>query len=207
MRINEFTQPGRFRQQLYATIPEMKQTEVTQPHLYLDMDGVQADFFTAWAKWHGQKVGDSNIERYKQIGDKAQREASIAELNQAGPEFIQRFFATLPTLPGGMHLVSWVRQHNIPFTVLSSPLRGNHEASIAGKKTWLERHVPSGVSGAIFADNKERWAKKGTRPNVLVDDYKKNIQAWRAAGGIGILYRDDNVEDVINQLEQIYGVK
>lgn len=178
----------------------------TKPHLYLDMDGVQADFFTAWARWHNRKFGQSHVERYKDIGSKEQREQSIAELSAEGPEFIERFFATLPTLPGGQKLVAWLKANKIPFTVLSAPLRGMHEPSIAGKRTWLDAHNPGTSGSAIFTGDKARLAQHGGRPNVLVDDFKKYVNAWEAAGGVGLLYRDGNVNSVIQQLAQIYGV-
>lgn len=183
----------------------MRASEFTQkPHLYLDMDGVQADFFTAWAQWHGQRFNDPGIQRYKDIGDKEQREQSITELNTEGPEFIAKFFATLPPLPGGQRLIQWVRKNNIPFTVLSAPLRNNEAASIAGKKYWLSQHNP-GVA-AIFTSDKGQYAVRDGQPSVLVDDYKKYVNAWTAAGGIAILYRDANVDGVIEQLAQIYDI-
>lgn len=178
-----------------------------KPHLYLDMDGVQADFFTAWAQWHNKKFGQSHVERYKDIGSKEQREQSIAELSAEGPEFIERFFATLPTLPGGQKLVRWLRANDIPFTVLSAPLRGMNAPSISGKKTWLDAHNPGTSESAIFTGDKARMATRGGRPNVLVDDYKKYVGAWQDAGGIGVLYRDSNVDAVIQQLAKIYGIK
>ena len=179
---------------------------VGKPHLYLDMDGVQADFFSAWARWHGKKFNDPSMQQYKDIGDKAAREQSITELNKEGPEFVYKFFATLPTLPGGQKLLQWVKSNNIPFTVLSAPLRGNEEASIKGKKYWLDRHNAGTSNSAIFTGEKQVLATRGGRPNVLVDDFKKYIGNWQAAGGIGILYRDANVDSVIQQLAKIYDV-
>ena len=43
----------------------------------------------------------------------------------------------------------------------------------------------------------------GGEPNVLVDDFKKYVNAWNEAGGIGILYNAatdnlDNVAQVLN---------
>lgn len=183
----------------------MEDADDRLPHLYLDMDGVQADFFTQWARWHNKKFGMSHVERYKDIGSKEQREKSIAELSAEGPEFIERFFATLPTLPGGNKLVRWLRANKIPFTVLSAPLRGYNAPSISGKRTWLDQHNPGTSQQAIFTGQKERLAQAGGRPNVLVDDFKKYINAWEAAGGIGILYRDADVDSVIARLAEIYG--
>lgn len=175
------------------------------PHLYLDMDGVQADFFSSWAKWHNKKFDQSHVKRYKDIGSREQREQSITELNKEGPEFITKFFATLPPLPGGQKLIAWLRQNRIPFTVLSAPLRNNEDASIAGKKYWLSQHNP-GVD-AIFSHEKQNFATKNGKPNLLIDDFKKYVGAWKDAGGQSILYRDSDVNSVINQLAQIYKVK
>lgn len=186
----------------------MRAQEFTpKPHLYLDQDGVQADFFTAWAQWHARKFNQSHVERYKDIGSREQREQSISELNQEGPEFIEEFFATLPVLPGFARLIQWITANEIPFTVLSAPLRNNEAASIRGKRTWLGQHNPQGAADPIFTSDKARLAMKGGQPNVLVDDFKKYIQAWRDAGGIGILHRDNRVEDTIRQLAEIYGIR
>ena len=173
---------------------------MNKPHLYLDMDGVQADFFTAWANIFGHQ-------QYKDIGSKEQREQSIDELNLKGPEFIQKFFETLAPLPGGTKLVSWLKQHNIPFTVLSAPLRNNHAASIAGKKIWLDQHNPGTSGSAIFTGSKERYANRGGTPALLIDDHKKYIERWLQAGGQAILHRDNNVDAVIEQLSKIYNIK
>lgn len=178
----------------------MRATEIqTKPHLYLDMDGVQADFFTAWARLHDKKS-------YKEIGDREQREASIVELNARGPKFVYEFFRTLPPLHGGLKLISWVKRNQIPFTVLSAPLRGNEQASIDGKREWLDKYNPGTSGSAIFTGEKFHYARKGGQSNVLVDDFKKYINAWREAGGISILYRDNNVDEVIGRLAKIYGI-
>ena len=189
---------------LFTELFERSADLAQKPHLYLDMDGVQADFFTQWARWHNRKFGQSHVERYKDIGSKEQREQSIGELAAEGPEFVERFFATLPTLPGGMRLVRWLRQNRIPFTVLSAPLRGMTDASIAGKRIWLDQHNPGTAADAIFTGRKESYATRGGQPNILIDDHKKWVQNWIDAGGIGIVYRDNNVDAVIQQLAEIY---
>lgn len=185
----------------------MRANEISpKPHLYLDMDGVQADFFTAWAQYHAKRHNKPEVLQYKDIGDQVAREQSIVEINSEGPEFVYKFFSTLPTLPGGQRLIHWLKQNNIPFTVLSAPLRGNEQASIDGKKYWLDRHNPGTSSNAIFTGEKFHYATKGGQPNVLVDDFKKYINAWKGAGGIAVLYRDADVQSTINRLSRIYKV-
>ena len=189
---------------------EEKQVQQPIPMLYLDMDGVQADFFTSWALWHGEKIQNPEIQRYKQIGDKEKREESIRALQAEGPEFVYKFFATLPPLPNGMALVDWIKRNKIPCTILSAPLRSSPEdkqklitaASIEGKKHWLSEHN-SGLP-MIFDGMKERYATKGGQPNVLVDDHKKYIESWEGKGGIGILHREQNTDQTIEALTNIY---
>ena len=60
----------------------MEDNSKKMPHLYLDMDGVQADFFGAWAKRHG-------LNHYKEI---AHPEDAINELAHSGPEEVYNFF-------------------------------------------------------------------------------------------------------------------
>jgi len=179
----------------------MRIKEVVQhkPHLFLDMDGVQADFFTAWARLFGK-------EQYKDIGDRAQREVSIADINSRGPEFVESFFTNLPVLPGAQTLIKFLRDNKIDYTILSAPLRGNEEASIRGKLAWLDRHHPGSSATAIFTGEKQRYATTNGRPNVLVDDFKKYVNAWTADGGIAVLYRWNNVGSAIDQLRDIYGI-
>ena len=176
------------------------------PHLYLDMDGVQCDFFTAWAQWHNKKFGMDHVERYKDIGSKEQREQSIQELTSEGHDFVRQFFATLDPLPNYAILQSWLNKNKIPYTILSAPLRGNKEASAEGKMHWLEANHPNynKYGNPIFRGDKERMATKNGTSNVLVDDHKKNIEAWENAGGQGVLYRDNNVQSAIESLEAIY---
>jgi 5'(3')-deoxyribonucleotidase len=178
----------------------MRIVEVTStgiPHLYLDMDGVQADFFTAWANLNG-------VNRYKEIGDREAREQSITDLTSRGPEFIENFFANLEVLPNFHVLLDYLQTRKIPYTILSAPLRDNHEASIKGKKRWLDKHHPGVSNNAIFRGDKERYAVTNGRPNVLVDDHKKYITRWEEKGGIGVLHRDNNPQLTIDKLEEIY---
>ena len=166
-----------------------------KPHLYLDMDGVQADFFKSWAKFAG--VAD-----YKDIQD---TEASIEKLASNGPEYIYRFFRDLDTLRGGLRVIDWLQKHDIPYTILSAPLRYEHQASIMGKKEWLDKHHAGASESAIFASNKTKYAtdSKG-RPNVLIDDFGKNTIPWDNAGGIAIKHDPFDEKPTIAALEKIY---
>ena len=181
----------------------MKIFEVTDrqiPHLYLDMDGVQADFFGAWANKHG-------VSHWKAIQDK---EKEIEELAHSSAEEVYDFFRELKPLKGGQKIITWLKRNNIPFTVLSAPLRGPFaEASKQAKKDWLDQYNPGTSSTAIFTSKKSMYAKNGDVANVLVDDFGPYIQKWTDAGGIPVKHEDEhevpNSADLtIAILEKIY---
>ena len=165
------------------------------PHLYLDMDGVQADFFGAWAAMH-------DVGNYKEIPD---TEMSINELATSSPLEVYKFFRELKPLQGGNKIVQWLNQNNIPYTILSAPLRGPYAvASVEAKKDWLDEHNPGASKNAIFASNKHKYALNGKEPNVLVDDYGKYLNLWSNAGGIAVKHEDNNTQHTISELEKIY---
>lgn len=174
---------------------KIEELATKMPHLYLDMDGVQADFFGAWAKYQG-------LNHYKEIPNP---EDAINKLAHSSSEQVYNFFFDLDPLPGGLKIIQWLHQHTIPFTVLSAPLRGPYaKDSIRAKKDWLDKYNPGTSNNAIFTSAKYRYAKKGDNVNVLVDDFGKYLNAWDAAGGIAVKHEDMNTQHTINELEKIY---
>lgn len=175
-------------------------TQYNIPHLYLDMDGVQADFFGAWADKH-------NVSHWKSIVNK---ENEIEELANSTPAEVYNFFRKLRPLPGGMTIVDWAQKNNIPYTVLSAPLRGPYsDASKQAKKDWLDEFHPGSSNNAIFTSRKQQFAVSDGVANVLVDDFGPYIQKWTDAGGIPVKHEDESevstaAQDTINKLEKIY---
>lgn len=175
-------------------------TDNKMPHLYLDMDGVQADFFGAWSKRTG-------VEHWKAIADK---EKEINELAHSTPEQVYRFFRDLDTLASGMLVVDWLQKNKIPYTILSAPLRGPYsQASIKAKREWLVQHHKNFHGNALFDFDKSVYAVSDGIANVLVDDYGKYLNAWTNAGGIAVKHEDEYEDPntamhTIEKLEKIY---
>ena len=166
-----------------------------KPHVYLDMDGVQADFFGAWADKH-------NVPSYKHIHDP---DKAITELAHSSKEEVYDFFRNLSPLPGGQRIIHWLHKHKVPFTVLSAPLRGPFaDISIQAKRDWLDQYNPGTSNTAKFTADKYVYAMDGDEPNVLVDDVDRFLVPWEEAGGIAIKHYDENINDTIRQLERIY---
>ena len=162
-----------------------------KPEVYLDMDGVLADFFTEYAKLAGIESGN-----YRDIPP-AKTDPTLNKM--VGTDF----FARLPKLRNADQLVAMIVKLYGHYHICSSPLRGDHENSAEQKKVWIEKHLNPQPKDIVITPNKAKWAKQsdGT-PNILIDDRGSNISAWEAAGGIGIKYQadEDGLDVVVNGL-------
>jgi len=160
--------------------------------IYLDMDGVIADFFGA-VKRH------FDVDHWKSLND---REAAFTSL--IGTDW----FYQLPKFKESNRIVTFVEEiSNNDWGICSSPLRGDHNNSAYWKRRWLENkgYVPPLIENMIFTSNKHKyaWNKLTRRPNILVDDRPDNIRRWIEAGGIGIVFQtdQDDVEVLESKLE------
>ncbi len=65
---------------------------------------------------------------------------------------------------------------------------GKDPSSKSGKMKWLARETKFKRSKIhlVMRSQKQQFAKTNGKPNVLVDDYIKNIKEWESKGGIGV---------------------
>jgi len=161
------------------------------PEIYVDMDGVLADFFGPVARHHGvAKWRDARKERAK-FDSKIDKLAS-----KPG------YFKNLKPLPNAGKLINGVLKIASDYNILSSPLVSNVEQSSREKDEWLQKHLKRHQPRSIIFDHEKfKFAKQadGT-PNILIDDYDTNIKLWEANGGIGILYEDAHCDRALQQL-------
>jgi len=166
-----------------------------KPTVYLDMDGVLADFFGGVEKLYG-------VEHWKQLTNDKTKDLKKEVIDRiTGTDF----FATLPKFDTADGLIDMVKQFTGgTFSINTSPLRGDHENSGKYKKVWISNNIETPAE-IIVTGRKETYAKNkasGT-PNILIDDRPVNIQRWQAAGGYGILYQAnrDSLDKVKKGLE------
>tara|TARA_Y100000592_G_scaffold100842_1_gene183214 strand:- start:1035 stop:2207 length:1173 start_codon:yes stop_codon:yes gene_type:complete len=169
--------------------------ENAKPTVYLDMDGVLADFFGGVEKMYG-------VEHWKQLTNDKTKDLKKEVIDRiTGSDF----FATLPKFSSADSLIEMVKKFTGGnFSINTSPLRGDHENSAKYKKLWISNNIEK-PDDIIVTGRKESYAKdKGTgTPNILIDDRPVNVQRWQAAGGYGILYQanKDSLDKVKKGLE------
>jgi hypothetical protein len=143
--------------------------------IYLDMDGVIADF----------------DKKYKELYKIAPRDADTYKtFDKFFTTFIaERQFAKLDLMPDAMELINYLRSLPMPTEILSSTSSERRDAEIREQKVeWLHKH---NLTFPINLVPGKRLKRNFSNPSsILIDDTAQNIDQWRAEGGIGILHTD-----------------
>jgi len=164
---------------------------MSKTQVYVDLDGVLADFFSEYAKLAGIKDGN-----YRSVPP-AKNDPTLDLM--IGTDF----FARLPKFHSADQLIHIVVKVYGEYHICSSPLRGDHENCAKNKRIWIQNHLTPPPSTVIITPNKAKYAIQpdGT-PNILIDDRTENIIKWNAAGGIGIKYQadEDSLQVVVSGL-------
>lgn len=168
-------------------IYEYTSSEESRPVVYVDLDGTLADMFGEVAK----REGAPHWRKARKIKDRIEQVAQ-----EPG------FFEELPPLPNAGKLVNGIISAAGKFSILSSPLMSEVEQSSEEKAEWVRKWMRKyPIESVIFDHHKEKFARQadGT-PNILIDDWDANIKLWEANGGIGILYKDSEVDRALKTL-------
>ena len=147
--------------------------------IYLDMDGVIADFTRG----------------YRELNNMEPREA---EKNKKFDHFFDEFiaagkFASLDLMSDARQLITYLNHlylnHSIPTEILSSTANQERYEEISKQKNiWLQKQgisfKPNYVPGKRL---KYKYAQPDT---IIIDDTLSVIEDWRKAGGIAIWHKD-----------------
>jgi len=161
-------------------------TEVSKedlPEIYCDLDEVLVDFRRgADAAVGGNFVKMDKDERWNKV-------------NQT-----KGFWANLDWKPNAKRLHDFIIKYN-PHVL--SAYTGRDPTSKVGKMKWLKKNAnfKRGNIHLVFRSQKKDFATTNGKPNILIDDYDKNIREWEAKGGIGIHHTD--VGKTISELKRL----
>ena len=163
-----------------------------KPVVYIDMDGVLADFFGGVEKMYG-------VQHWKELTSDKTKDLKQEVINRiTGTDF----FATLPKFTNADELITLVKKFTGgKFSINTSPLRGDNQNSGKYKQLWIQQNIEK-PDDVIITGRKESYAKdkaSGT-PNILIDDRPVNIERWQGAGGYGILYQANR--DPLSKVKQ-----
>ena len=161
-------------------------TEVSNedlPEIYCDLDEVLVDFIRgANAAVGGDFVKMDKDERWNKV-------------NQT-----KGFWPNLGWKPNAKRLHDFIIRYN-PHVL--SAYTGRDPTSKVGKMKWLKKNTSFKRANVhlVLRSQKKSYATTNKKPNILIDDYDKNIREWEAKGGIGIHHTD--VGKTISELKRL----
>jgi 5'(3')-deoxyribonucleotidase len=175
---------------------KQKTNEFRGPTIYLDMDGVLADFIGGVDKAHKKKFGTKMAWTDKRGGFNVKDDVNLIGSVKSNPTF----WSNLAWTSNGKKLVNHVLKYKpgIVSAYMKDDLRSKKQ-----KGEWLQKNIGINNLGDINIvrrKDKPLFARGEWGPNILIDDLELNIIKWRRAGGIGLLYNDKSYRKTIREL-------
>lgn len=163
--------------------------KIRKKEIFLDMDGVIADFVKDACLAHGRE-NPYEAEGYKCNAHTEEANCIRRIFEMDYKQFWEPlngvpFWENLDVLEDGRNLLKILEDHfgkkNIYF--LSTP--SSHVSSFIGKFKWIDKHFPYYLSKTFLAHDKHRFAHRDT---ILIDDKVQNCKNFNTHGGLGIAY-------------------
>lgn len=136
--------------------------------VYVDLDGVLADFDTGYLKAFGVKP-----DKTKDVGG----------MDWKLVRNTQGFYANLPPMPDFMQLWRYVEEYD-PIILTGVP-RDVPEAA-DNKRAWVTKNIGDVPMIGCLSKEKSKHCKPG---DILIDDWEKYRDLWLAKGGVWITHR------------------
>ena len=153
------------------------------PKIYCDMDGVLVDLL-------------SSIKKH--LGTTKLNQGMIDDFFHSDAGMGTEFWAGAGWESGGKQLWKYIKQYD-PHILSACPSVCNKDKKvIKGKTLWCQKNLKIDTSKVHIVQRREKqnFASKDV---ILIDDHKKNIREWEAAGGTGVVHK--NVNSTIKQLK------
>ena len=160
-------------------------------NIYLDMDGVVADFDQRFIDLSGMLPKE-----YEEKFGRKEFWNFIDEKNKL------KFWVGIPEMSDAKQLVDYITPHG--FQMLTAP--SIKKQSYLGKMLWIKNHVGSLFSFKPYinfkkAKNKHNVKSSLNANDILIDDREDTITRWNDAGGTGIHHT--SASSTINKLKKL----
>lgn len=162
--------------------------------IYVDMDGVLADFDRHFENLFGKNPYD--------VEDRDGRDEFWKTLYTK-----KNFFRNIPAFKYLQEFWNEICKRSQHVAILTSPSRVNKDECIRDKQLWLKEKLkmPNGNPPlVIFESAKYLYACPNS---ILIDDFGKKIKDWENASGIGILHDYNDFRKTLEKLDKMIGGK
>lgn len=144
---------------------------VSRRRLYLDLDGVMADFDAHFPALFG-------VDHRDMLDDDM-----WAKINGA-----PSYFRDMPMCPGAREFFELVR-HLEPIVLTACP-KSDYANVARQKREWVREHLSKGTTVLPVMGGRNKALFMHQPGDVLVDDLDRNCTVWAEAGGAAILHRN-----------------
>jgi 5'(3')-deoxyribonucleotidase len=147
---------------------------MSAPRLYLDLDGVMADF-------------DAHFPAMFGVDHKSMLDDDMWSQINSHPSY----FRDMPVCPGALNFFKSIEALN-PIVLTACP-RTNYAHAAQQKREWVREHLGRHVHVLPVIGGTSKPLFMHAAGDILIDDFERNTTAWAKAGGVAILHR--NFED------------
>lgn len=139
------------------------------PRIYLDLDGVMADF-------------DAHFRELFGLDNRAMADDAMWATINAHPTF----FFDMPPCSGAVDFFEEIK-HLRP-TVLTASPRSNFANSARQKRAWVYKHLSGDTVVIPVLGGRNKPLYMHAPGDILIDDFERNALLWEEAGGVAILH-------------------
>jgi 5'(3')-deoxyribonucleotidase len=165
----------------------------TKKTIYLDMDGVVADWVKGAAEIVGYDLDDPN-QHYPDIDWQKVRSC-------------ERMFLNLPKMPGADELVTVARRFRDELDwqlmfLTAIPHYNDIHWAFWDKTLWVQSRYPDiPVHFGPYSEDKQKHCRPG---DILVDDRPDNCERWRGAEGVAVRVYPRAVPQATQELAALF---
>lgn len=141
------------------------------PMVYLDLDGVMADFDAYFPALFG-------------IDHRGMADDDMWAKINAHPSY----FRDMPMCPGAKMFfdrIAWLD----PIILTACP-KSNYAHVARQKREWVREHLSTRCHILPVMGGRNKPLFMHSRGDILIDDFERNTTAWKLEGGFAILHRD-----------------
>lgn len=181
-----------FNKPPFNTWPDMANTDWMRvphwPQIFIDLDGVMADFdahtVKMWGKTFRTKTKESEDEMWALI------DAHLP------------FYGELELCPGAYNFYRGIA-YLAPVILTACPKHDYPRVAVL-KKKWSQAKLGPGTMVLATYGGSSKHLFLQHPGDILIDNHQANIDRWEAAGGHGILHRDHDFETTRKRLYELF---
>ena len=151
--------------------------------IYLDLDGVMADFDTHFIEYFDAKPNDfEDGQMWKMING------------------YDQFYANLPMMKDAKKLFDFLNER-FDVSILTACPRSNYKNAAMQKRQWVRKHLSKDVVIIPMMGGVNKAMFMHEPGDILIDDMEKNCNAWKEQGGVAIQH--NSVEETLDILKEL----